>query len=64
VTAVERASVDVISLTMQSTDGQPLSAALPGQYVVLHLQTTAGGPPLFRSYLFALRSPLDGALSN
>jgi ferredoxin-NADP reductase/MOSC domain-containing protein YiiM len=50
VTALERESADVLSLTMQSADGQPLPAALPGQYVVLHLQTTLGGPPLFRSY--------------
>ena len=35
---------------MQSRDGQPLSAALPGQYVVLRLHPTAGGPALFRSY--------------
>jgi ferredoxin-NADP reductase/ferredoxin len=35
---------------MQTTDRQPLPAALPGQYVVLRLQTTDGGPPLFRSY--------------
>ena len=50
VTAVEQECADVLSLTMQSTDGQPLPAALPGQYVVLRLQTTAGGPPVFRSY--------------
>src|SRR6266436_4789006 len=35
---------------MQSADGQPLPTALPGQYVVLRLQRTADGPPLFRSY--------------
>jgi ferredoxin-NADP reductase/MOSC domain-containing protein YiiM len=50
VTAVEHESADVLSLTMQSTDDQLLPAALPGQYVVLRLQTTTGGPPLFRSY--------------
>src|SRR5262249_44280170 len=43
-------SADVLSLTMQSVDGQPLPTALPGQYVVLRLQRTAGGQPLFRSY--------------
>jgi ferredoxin-NADP reductase/ferredoxin len=42
---------------MQNTDDQPLPAALPGQYVVLRLQTTAGGPPLFRSY--SLSGPLS-----
>jgi MOSC domain-containing protein YiiM/ferredoxin-NADP reductase len=50
VTAIDRESVDVLSLTLQSTDGQPLRAALPGQFVVLRLQPSAGGPRLFRSY--------------
>jgi ferredoxin-NADP reductase/MOSC domain-containing protein YiiM len=57
VTARQQESADVLSLTMQSTDGQPLPAALPGQYVVLRLETTAGGPPLFRSY--SLSGPLS-----
>jgi ferredoxin-NADP reductase/MOSC domain-containing protein YiiM len=50
VTAIDHESADVISLTMQSTDGQPLPAALPGQYVVLRLHPTPGGPLLFRCY--------------
>jgi ferredoxin-NADP reductase/MOSC domain-containing protein YiiM/ferredoxin len=50
VTAVERDAADVISLTMQSADGQLLPQPLPGQYVVLRLQRSAGGSPLFRSY--------------
>ena len=50
VTAIDQESADVLSLTMQSPDSQPLPTALPGQYVVLRLQPTAGGPPLFRSY--------------
>jgi ferredoxin-NADP reductase/MOSC domain-containing protein YiiM len=50
VMAIEQESADVVSLTMQSADGQPLPAALPGQYVVLRLQLTPGGAPLFRSY--------------
>jgi MOSC domain-containing protein YiiM/ferredoxin-NADP reductase len=49
-TAVDRESADVVSLTMQSRDGQRLPAALPGQYVVLRLQPTAASSPLFRSY--------------
>jgi len=49
VTAIDRESADVLSLMLQSTDGQPLDAALPGQYVVLRLQLT-GRRPLFRSY--------------
>ncbi len=50
VTAIDRESADVVSLTLQGPEAQPLPAALPGQYVVLRLHPTAGGPPLFRSY--------------
>src|SRR5262249_35190258 len=60
VTAIDRESADVVSLTMQSRDGRPLRAALPGQYVVLRLPATRGGSaasleasapkPLYRSY--------------
>jgi ferredoxin-NADP reductase/MOSC domain-containing protein YiiM len=50
VTAIDHESADVLSLTMQSPDGQPVRTALPGQYVVLRLQQTAGYTPLFRSY--------------
>ncbi|MCC8400901.1 MOSC domain-containing protein [Paraburkholderia sp. MMS20-SJTN17] len=50
VTAIEPESADVLSLSFKSADGQPLQPALPGQYVVLRLQRTAGGQPLFRSY--------------
>jgi ferredoxin-NADP reductase/MOSC domain-containing protein YiiM len=58
VTAIDHESADVLSLTMQSPDGQPLPAALPGQYVVLRLQPTAASAeasapkpkPIFRSY--------------
>ena len=57
VTAIDQESEDVLSLTMQSQDGQPLQTALPGQYVILRLQRTAGDPPLFRSY--SLSGPLS-----
>src|SRR5437870_2527135 len=57
-TAIEDECADVLSLTMQSADGQPLPTALPGQYLLLRLQRTAGGPSLFRSY------SLSGALST
>src|SRR6202000_2034501 len=50
VSAIDHESEDILSLTMQSPDDQPLAPALPGQYVVLCLRPTAGGPPLFRSY--------------
>jgi len=50
VTAIDRESVDVLSLSLRHPDDQPLPPALPGQYVVLRLGRTGGGPPLFRSY--------------
>jgi len=50
VTAIDRESADVLSLTLRSPNGQPLPTALPGQYAVLRLQRAAGGPPLIRSY--------------
>src|SRR5262249_18232960 len=57
VTAINQESADVLSLTMQSPDSKPLQTALPGQYLVLRLQTAVGGPPLFRSY--SLSGPLS-----
>src|SRR5215472_13629663 len=50
VAAIEPESADVLSLTFSSADSQPLRRALPGQYAVLRLQPTVGGPPIFRSY--------------
>ena len=49
VTAIDQQAADVVSLTMQGADGEPLPEALPGQYVVLRLPGI-GGAPLFRSY--------------
>ena len=57
VTAIDRESADVLSLTMHSADRQALPTAQPGQYVVLRLPRTAGGTPLFRSY--SLSGPLS-----
>ena len=57
VAAIGRESADVFSFTMQSSDGQSLLTALPGQYVVLRLQPTVGSPSLFRSY--SLSGPLS-----
>jgi ferredoxin-NADP reductase/MOSC domain-containing protein YiiM/ferredoxin len=57
VTAIEQESADVVSLTLQNPDGQPLPTGLPGQYIVLRLRPTVDGPPLFRSY--SLSGPLS-----
>jgi len=57
VTSIDRESADVLSLTMRSADGHQLAMALPGQYVVVRLKPTAGGPTFFRSY--SLSGPLS-----
>jgi ferredoxin-NADP reductase/MOSC domain-containing protein YiiM len=44
-----RESGNVISLALEPTDGQPIAAALPGQFVVLRLGPTSA-PALMRSY--------------
>ncbi|SAL31307.1 oxidoreductase FAD/NAD(P)-binding protein [Caballeronia terrestris] len=43
-------SADVVSFTFESIDSQPLTAAQPGQYIVLRLNPMPGVPPLLRSY--------------
>jgi ferredoxin-NADP reductase len=45
-----RESSDVISLVLGPTDKQPLTAALPGQFVVLRLRPASNAPALMRSY--------------
>src|SRR5262245_7403056 len=50
VTVIDHESVDVLSLTMHSRDGEALPTGLPGQYVVLRLQRSVDSAPLFRSY--------------
>ena len=57
VAAIDEECADVLSLTLQNSDGQPLPSALPGQYVVLRLRRTAEDVPFFRSY------SLSGAVS-
>src|SRR6516165_9944720 len=46
----KRESSNVTSLTLEPTDGQPLQAALPGQFIVLRLKTTPEAPALLRTY--------------
>ena len=50
VAAVDREAADVVSLSMEQPDGARLPAALPGQFLVLRLRTTANGPMLLRNY--------------
>jgi len=57
VTGIDQESADVVSLTMQSPNAQPLRPAMPGQYVVLRLRRTGGGSLFYRSY--SLSGPLS-----
>lgn len=50
VAQLDRETDNVVSLTLEQTDGAPLPAALPGQYLVLRLRTTPNGPMLLRNY--------------
>jgi ferredoxin-NADP reductase/MOSC domain-containing protein YiiM len=50
VAEVDREAVNVVSLSIEETDGAPLPAALPGQSLVLRLRTTPNGLPLLRNY--------------
>jgi ferredoxin-NADP reductase len=50
VSRIDRESNSVFSLVLASADGEPLAAALPGQFVVLRLHMQSGAPPVLRSY--------------
>ena len=45
-----RESVNVTSLMLEPSDGHPLVAAMPGQFVVLRLKPAPEAPALLRSY--------------
>jgi MOSC domain-containing protein YiiM/ferredoxin-NADP reductase len=45
-----RESASVTSLVLEPTDGKPLAAALPGQFIVLRLRPAPDAPALLRSY--------------
>ena len=46
----DRESASVTSLVLGPSDGQPLAAALPGQFIVLRLRPAPDAPALLRSY--------------
>ena len=50
VSRIDHESNSVKSLEFQPADARPLAAALPGQFVVLRLNTAAGGPAILRNY--------------
>ena len=50
VSRIDRESISVFSLVLVSADGEPLAAALPGQFVVLRLHMQSRAQPVLRSY--------------
>src|SRR5271167_954640 len=50
VSQLNRESSSVLSLVLEPTDGNPLSPALPGQFVVLRMRPKTDAPPLLRNY--------------
>jgi ferredoxin-NADP reductase/MOSC domain-containing protein YiiM len=50
VSRIESESSSVKSIVLQPIDDQPLVAALPGQFVVLRLQTKPNAPAVLRNY--------------
>ena len=45
-----RESTNVTSLALEPSDGHPLTAAMPGQFIVLRLKPAPEAPALLRSY--------------
>jgi len=45
-----RESSNVVSLMLEPADGQPLTAALPGQFIAVRLRPAPEAPALIRSY--------------
>jgi ferredoxin-NADP reductase/MOSC domain-containing protein YiiM len=45
-----RESNNVVSLILESADGRPLTAALPGQFIAMRLRPAPDAPALMRSY--------------
>jgi ferredoxin-NADP reductase/MOSC domain-containing protein YiiM/ferredoxin len=50
VSRIARESGSVISLELVASDGRPLVAALPGQFIVLRIQLKPDGPTVLRNY--------------
>lgn len=59
VSRIDRESMEVISLILETVDGHALTRPLPGQFVVLRLHPSPHGSPLYRSY--SLSGPCSSA---
>ncbi len=58
-----RESRDVVSLELAPTDGLPLAAASPGQFVVLRLTRTPDTPAIMRSYSLSAEPNVEAIAS-
>ena len=56
---LDRETDNVVSLSLQQLDGAALPPPLPGQFLVLRLRATPGGPLLLRNYSMS-SLPADG----
>ncbi len=54
-TEIDSESSDVLSLTLQRTDGGSVTPAMPGQYIIVRLPPTADGRPVFAAIPFRVR---------
>ena len=50
VARIDTESSSIFSLTLTSTDGRPLPAGLPGQFLTVRVRPSPEDPPLIRSY--------------
>ena len=75
VAEIKRESSSVLSFVLQAADRIPLSAALPGQFVILRLRPKPDAPPLLRNYSLSdapsadhyrvsVKHEVDGAASS
>ena len=53
--ASRRRAAAISSLRLAAADGAPLPAALPGQFITVRLQPSAGAAPVIRSYSLSSR---------
>jgi ferredoxin-NADP reductase/MOSC domain-containing protein YiiM len=75
VARLEREAASVVSLYLEQPEGASLPPALPGQFLVLRLRKTPGGPlllrnysmsgmPCARSYRVSVKREMHGAVSS
>jgi len=75
VTRIDRETANVLSFSLEGPGGASLPAPLPGQFLVLRVRITSGGPTLLRNYSLSgtpdagtyrvsVKHELNGAVSS